>query len=100
MDDVSGDFASSAVAGGPAASRVDNDLRRRLHWVIHEAEKELGLFPEDGRAAYVHEETPLLDRLEKILRTALASKGKLDPFRYRLCWTIKNLMVKHGCDAL
>jgi hypothetical protein len=84
---------------GEFRSPEDIDLWRRLHWIIYEAEEVMGLRA-GGRADFEREEMPLLDRLEEVLRAALASRGKLDPFRYRAVWTIKNLMVKYGATKL
>jgi hypothetical protein len=74
-------------------------LWRRLDWIICTAEEELGLRP-DGRAEFEHLEKPMMDRLDEILRAALAMRGRLDPFRYRVAWTIRNLMAKHGATEL
>jgi hypothetical protein len=84
---------------GNFKSPEDIVLWRRLHWIIFEAEDALGLRP-GGRADLDGDEIPMIDRLDEILRSALASKGQLEPRRYRAVWTIKNLMMKYGATEL
>jgi len=80
-------------------AKEDIVLWRQLHWLIYTAEETLGLRP-GGRLEMERDALPLIDRLDEVLRTALGSTGKVDPFHYRAVWTVRNLMEKYGATAI
>jgi hypothetical protein len=80
-------------------AKEDIVLWRQLHWLIYTAEEALGLRP-GGHLEMVRDALPLIDRLDEVLITALAARAKLDPFRYRAVWTIRNLVVKYGATTI
>ncbi len=82
-----------------AMAKADIYALAPADWIIYTAEETLGLRP-GGHQEMERDAMPLIDRLDEVMRTALGSEGKLDPFRYRAVWTVKNLMVKHDAATI
>ncbi len=84
---------ASLMASGPPNNREAIERRRRMAFFLAECDRELGFPPGDRLEVHLHDGS-FVDWLDKVLRAALASGGKLDPRRYRAVWTIKNAMEK------
>jgi hypothetical protein len=93
-----GELDLAAAAAGATPRRDEIERKRRVAFFVAECDRELG-FPEGDRLVDHVRNGSFDDWIDRVLRAALASGGKLDPRRYRAIWMLKNAMNRTAHDG-
>jgi hypothetical protein len=92
-EDAEVDLAAAAVGAMPA-NRDTIEKRRRMAFFLGECDQELGFPLGDRLVDSLRDDGSFAGWLDKVLRAARASGGRLSARRYRIIWSIKNAMER------
>jgi hypothetical protein len=81
---------AAATAGATPNNRDAIERRRRVASFLCDSDRELAIPRGDRLVDSLRDDASFDGWVDKVLRAALASKGKLAPRRYRTLWMIKN----------
>jgi hypothetical protein len=87
-----GDNIDLATAFAGAPGRAEIERRRRVAFFLAQCDQEVGVPAGDRLVDSLRDDASFDGWLHKVLRAALASKGRLGARRYRAIWAIKNAM--------